>query len=202
MRELRVFGLDGGGSTSRLRAADADNKTLWEGLGPAVNPNAVEPGLLEDRFHELFAQMGAATGLEPSDFAAGCLGVAGADRSAEKSQLEGILRSCLGFACPLVLCSDPDIALVGALRSTEGIILIAGTGSIAVARLASGERFRSGGWGHSLSDPGLGFSQGFQAIKRLQLDSWAHQLRSFYPCANTMSWWLEAAWRGLPPRPI
>jgi len=160
-----VFGLDGGGTRARLRLAGLDGRAAWEGEGEGVNPNAISAEALERRLGALFGRALAETGARPADLAAGCLGVAGADRSDERELLEGILRR-LGLACPLVLTADPDVALVGGLGKNEGIILIAGTGSVALARLADGTRVRSGGYGHYLSDEGSGFYLGFQAIAR------------------------------------
>lgn len=161
-----IFGLDGGGTTTRLRVADGENRALWEGKGEGINPNAVPPAEVAERLGSLFAEAFRATGLGALDFAAGCLGIAGAERGPERAELENILRARLGFACPLDITSDPDIALVGGLKRLEGYLLIAGTGSIAIARLADGTRFRAGGLGHYLSDEGSAFFIGFQAIRR------------------------------------
>ncbi len=167
MRAMRiVFGIDGGGTSTRLRLADGDNRRLWEGRGEGINPNAVRPALIAERLESLFAEAFGETGLSVDDFAAGCLGVAGADRRSEQVELGGILRGRLRLTCPLYITSDPDIALVGGLKRLEGYLLIAGTGSIAVARLADGRRFRAGGLGHFLGDEGSAFFIGFQAIRR------------------------------------
>jgi N-acetylglucosamine kinase-like BadF-type ATPase len=204
-----VFGLDGGGTSSRLRIADRDNQTLLEIQGDAINPNAVGMTLAANRVEALFRQASAVladttgltttTGLadaarptaaanpttpaaspttpailtDPGGLAgfasqclAGCAAVAGMDRPLEKAAFEGLLRGRLGFSCPLTLVSDPEAALVGGLGKPEGIILVAGTGSIAVARLADGTRFRAGGYGHFLGDEGSAFQIGFQTIAR------------------------------------
>ncbi|HWR11493.1 MAG TPA: BadF/BadG/BcrA/BcrD ATPase family protein [Rectinemataceae bacterium] len=161
-----VFGVDGGGTSTRLRLADEDNRELWEGRTEGVNPNAVPKALVIERLRELFAEAFAATALSAQDLSAGCLGIAGMDRAHERAEMEEILRGTLGFSCPLELLSDPDIALVGGLKRLEGYLLIAGTGSIAIVRLADGTRFRAGGLGHYLSDEGSAFYIGFQAICR------------------------------------
>ena len=166
MTKPLVFGIDGGGTSTRLRVADGDNRGLWEGCGKGINPNAMAPAIVAERLGSLFSAAFAATGFSAVDFASGCLGVAGADRKPEQAELEGILRGQLGFSCPLRIISDPDIALVGGLRNLEGYLLIAGTGSIAIARLEDGERFRAGGLGHFLSDEGSAFFLGFQAVRR------------------------------------
>jgi len=161
-----IFGIDGGGTSTRLRFADGENSAIWEGVGEGINPNAVQPAAIAERLESLFSEGFGATGLAARDFTAGCMGVAGADRGPERKELERILRGRLAFTCPLDIASDPDIALVGGLKRLEGYLLIAGTGSIAIARLADGTRFRAGGLGHYLSDEGSAFFIGFQAIRR------------------------------------
>lgn len=161
-----VFGLDGGGTSTRLRFADGDNRAIWEGRGEGINPNALQSAQVVERLSALFGEAFAATGLSATDFSAGCMGVAGTDRGPERAEFTELARVKLGFPCPVRVTSDPDIALVGALERVDGYLLIAGTGSIAIARLADGTRFRAGGLGHYLSDEGSAFYVGFQAIRR------------------------------------
>ena len=60
--------------------------------------------------------------------------------------------------------NDALIALWGALAGREGVAVLAGTGSIALARSADGREARSGGWGYLLGDEGGGYWLGRQAI--------------------------------------
>ncbi len=161
-----VFGLDGGGTTTRLRIADLEGGALWEGTGEGVNPNSVPADVWADRLLSLMREGMAAAGAGPQELAAGCLGVAGTERPSEKADLERVLREGLDLRCPLLITTDADAALVGALQSREGMILVCGTGSIAIARLADGTRIRAGGYGHFLGDEGSAFAIGFQAIRR------------------------------------
>lgn len=55
------------------------------------------------------------------------------------------------------LTSDGHIALLGALEGKDGILVIAGTGSIAY-RLHQGKLTRTGGWGYLLGDEGSAYS--------------------------------------------
>ncbi|HWP68396.1 MAG TPA: hypothetical protein VN437_03765, partial [Rectinemataceae bacterium] len=64
-----IFGIDGGGTTTRLRLADSDNRALWEGKGEGINPNAVLPAAIAERLESLFAEAFKATGLSARDFA-------------------------------------------------------------------------------------------------------------------------------------
>lgn len=60
-----------------------------------------------------------------------------------------------------------DVALVhlAAFGAAEGIVLIAGTGSIAVARTHDAREIRCGGWGPRIDDAGGGFWIGRQALR-------------------------------------
>jgi N-acetylglucosamine kinase len=53
--------------------------------------------------------------------------------------------------------NDAVIALAGATATGEGIITIAGTGSIAFGRNHEGRTARAGGWGYIFGDEGGGF---------------------------------------------
>ena len=161
-----VFGVDGGGTRTRARFVELDGRLLWEGNAEGINPNSVSVGLRVERLLALLGEGLAAVGGGPRAVAAGCLGVAGADRAAEKAELEKLLRERLLLGCPLLFTTDADVALVGAHASAEGMILVCGTGSICIGRLADGTRVRAGGYGHFLGDEGSAFFVGFQAIRR------------------------------------
>ncbi|OHD80248.1 MAG: hypothetical protein A3J97_01475 [Spirochaetes bacterium RIFOXYC1_FULL_54_7] len=168
-----IFGLDGGGTSSRLRIADIENRLIFELSGEGINPNAFNPETVFSRVRDLFDQAFSSLGekikpgpVVPDDFAAGCVAVAGMDRPQEQAEFNAVLREQIGFLCPVLLVSDPIAALVGGLDSREGMILIAGTGSIAYARLADGTSMRAGGYGHFLGDEGSAFSIGFKALQR------------------------------------
>jgi N-acetylglucosamine kinase len=65
-----------------------------------------------------------------------------------------------------VLTSDAEVALWGALPDGEGVAVVAGTGSIALAREAAhGRQARSGGYGYLLGDDGSAFWIGREAAR-------------------------------------
>jgi len=58
----------------------------------------------------------------------------------------------------LRLVHDSEIALVGGTGGRrDGVVVIAGTGSIAVGHDGAGRVVRAGGWGHVLGDEGSGY---------------------------------------------
>jgi N-acetylglucosamine kinase-like BadF-type ATPase len=63
-----------------------------------------------------------------------------------------------------LLTSDAAIALAAAVRDGKGIIVIAGTGSIAFARDDQGMMLRAGGWGVPFDDLGSGYEMGRKAV--------------------------------------
>ncbi len=60
--------------------------------------------------------------------------------------------------------NDSIPALAGAFGELRGILLIAGTGSIAVGADGAGRIIRSGGWGHILGDEGSAYWVGLRAL--------------------------------------
>lgn len=172
-----VFGLDGGGTGSRLRIADDKNHLLVVQTGEGINPHAVGYPVAVERISGLFQKAFQALkdshgwAIETTDFAAGCFAIAGGGVKEEAEKLETMLREAMEFRCPLVFVSDAEAALVGGLKSLEGMILVSGTGSIAMARLRNGTVVRSGGYGHFLGDEGSAFWIASQAVSR-SIRSW------------------------------
>lgn len=64
----------------------------------------------------------------------------------------------------IYLTSDGHIALLGALDAQDGILIIAGTGSIAY-RLKDKQLSRAGGWGYLLGDEGSAYSIALNLLK-------------------------------------
>jgi len=90
-------------------------------------------------------------------------GMAGAGREAARSAVEGVLKD-LGLAASVHVGTDAEAAFSAAFGSAPGILLIAGTGSMALARASDGTEVRVGGWGALLGDEGSGFWIAMQAL--------------------------------------
>ena len=70
----------------------------------------------------------------------------------------------LPIAREVAITNDAEFALAG-LDSGPGVALIAGTGSIALGRDASGRMIQVGGWGHLLGDEGSAYDIGRRAAQ-------------------------------------
>ena len=90
-----------------------------------------------------------------------CAGIAGAGRSQDREALQQQLSSLLEPR-PLLtsLCTDADIAYYAAHKNNPGVLIIAGTGSIILAKNEDGEFLRAGGWGYKLGDEAAGYQLG------------------------------------------
>jgi len=60
---------------------------------------------------------------------------------------------------------DVEVAFEDAFGDGPGVLVIAGTGSIAYGRNGEAETSRAGGWGHAISDEGSGYWIGAEAIR-------------------------------------
>lgn len=112
------------------------------------------------------AMVGAASaaGVDRGDaVGAGLAGLATAPRAA--ASLAGALEDRFG-ARAVTLASDVVTAHAGALAGGAGVVVVAGTGSVALGVAADGTTARADGYGYLLGDVGGGYS-----IGRAGLDS-------------------------------
>jgi N-acetylglucosamine kinase-like BadF-type ATPase len=156
-------GVDGGGTHTRAVVVDGEGRELGraEGAGSIVRIDA--PGAAARAVVETVraATMDAGVDLPVSTLWAG---LAGAGAREARADVEREL-STAGLARTVVVGTDVEAAFQDAFGDGPGILLIAGTGSIAWARNGEGEIERVGGWGELLGDEGSGFSIGMAALR-------------------------------------
>jgi N-acetylglucosamine kinase-like BadF-type ATPase len=92
-----------------------------------------------------------------------CLGIAGVDRPRDAQAVNDVMRR-IGHKTPTVVVNDALVALVAGAGEQAGVVVVAGTGSIAYGRDAGGRAARAGGWGYLLGDEGGGFWIGRAAL--------------------------------------
>jgi len=90
-------------------------------------------------------------------------GVAGAGRDAERDEIRQALRT-EDLADRVIVTGDTEIALAAAFADRPGIVVTAGTGSMAVARDPAGRMHRAGGFGWQMGDEGSGYAIGRAAL--------------------------------------
>lgn len=155
-------GVDAGASRTRCVVTDGTGRLVSVGTGPAGAYHPARPQASAEAIRlalsEALAPLGAGKGLVGLG-----LGVAGAGRGG-RADLANLLEAA-GIARRVVITHDAEAALWGAFPSGEGIIVIAGTGSVAYGRDASGREAQVGGWGREIDDVGGAWWVGRQALQ-------------------------------------
>ena len=168
-----LIGADVGGSKSAVGISEPGGPILSraEGPGAAVRPGRAlaSAGVVAEVVRRALAGVGRLGG----DVLV--VGAAGAGRDPERTELQKALRAET-LADKVIVTTDIEIALEGAFDG-PGIVVSAGTGSIAVGRDRQGTRRRIGGYGWQLGDEGSGYAIGRAALGAV---SRAHDGRS--PC--------------------
>lgn len=158
-------GLDIGGTSGRLILEDTSGQSLGTHTSPGctLNVSGYEESRL--RYRELVLHALAAAGLEPAGCRGICVAASGIDTPEQAEQCRKIFLE-MGFADEsLRIVNDCEVFLVG--RTQPAAILVAGTGSIAMARGSRGDIVRKGGWGQLLSDEGSAFHIGLQVLRAI-----------------------------------
>ncbi|MDT3417295.1 N-acetylglucosamine kinase-like BadF-type ATPase [Brevibacillus aydinogluensis] len=155
-------GIDGGGSKTTAAVCGADGQivalAMGEGSNPLSRPWPEVEETLRALLRDCFQQAGAAAHEVEGLF----FGLAGADRPQVQTQIANAFRAEWGER--LQIDNDAVAALYSGTWGEPGIVLIAGTGSIAYALTADGSRHRVGGWGYLVGDEGSGYDLGRQAV--------------------------------------
>jgi N-acetylglucosamine kinase-like BadF-type ATPase len=147
------LGIDGGQTATVALIGDEAGRVVGVGdAGPCTDVKAAVNGSV--------AAACRAAGLAVDHcFAAAYLGLSGGTEGREP-----LVRQVLQTQ-QLQLTHDAAIALDGALAGEPGIVVIAGTGSIAYGRDATGKTVRVGGWGYVFGDEGGAFDITRQALR-------------------------------------
>ncbi|MBM3953282.1 MAG: N-acetylmuramic acid 6-phosphate etherase [Planctomycetes bacterium] len=158
-----VIGVDGGGSGCRAvvgRVAAGELTVLGRGSGGPANPRAIGGPAAAANIRAAVVQAFAAAGVPAAPAARACLGLAGAGRTDDAAAVAAALAD---VATVVTVVTDADL-LLGDAAPGAVVALIAGTGSIAVARAADGTLDRAGGWGAVFGDEGSGWWVGREAL--------------------------------------
>lgn len=165
--EPLYIGIDAGGSKTELLAARVQTDEVLNLFGSSGNPARVGFGGAVDVLSELILQ--AMERLPAGSVASVCAGVAGAGRSGDQTRIRDGVMSELGSRAPehLVITHDGPIALEAAFEGESGVMVIAGTGSVSLARTKANEFLRAGGWGYLIGDEGSGYALGARGMRAL-----------------------------------
>ncbi len=158
---MHVLGIDAGGTKTVCQLADGTGQVLAEARRGGANLQAAGELEVEKVLHEVMEEALADRDLIPSAI---CLGIAGVDRPDDARVVRGIMRR-IGYKARTLVVNDALIALEAGAPAQPGVVVIAGTGSIAYGRNDRNQAARSGGWGYVLGDEGSGYWIGRAALR-------------------------------------
>ncbi|MEB3265328.1 MAG: BadF/BadG/BcrA/BcrD ATPase family protein [Cyanobacteriota bacterium] len=157
--EPLIAGFDAGQTHTTCRLArSADGHVVGQGEGPGVchlaapGAEAMFRAALVDSLTAALVACGQGAGAVK----AVAIGASGIEQGSDV-QIRGnaLASGALGVPAERVLvCGDERTALRGAFGAAPGIVVISGTGSIAVGRNNQGREHRCGGWGWLLDGAG------------------------------------------------
>jgi N-acetylglucosamine kinase-like BadF-type ATPase len=160
---VHVLGIDVGGTKTVCLLGDDEGRIVSTAKGPGANLQGVGELQLEKVLHTVMEETVAQQNVVP---AAICLGIAGVDRPEDATVVRGIM-SRIGYKARILVVNDALIALQAGIGAAAGIVIVAGTGSIAYGCDFQARAARAGGWGYVLGDEGSGYWIGRLALRAI-----------------------------------
>lgn len=164
------LGVDGGGTKTHAILIDEDKTILGEGFTGAGNPLRVG---VENAIKNIFAAIEKAcdsANRSKGDIVSAQLGLAGVRREDLRYLIRNRFRENLRIR-KVEVTTDAEIALYAATEGKEGLVIIAGTGSVCMGRNVKGEIASAGGWGPLAGDEGGGAGIARRALQLIAKSS-------------------------------
>lgn len=150
---MYYIAIDGGGTKTQFDLYDEKGNLLEQMHLPSCH-------ILQNEFIDVvnLLKTGVSTlaeSIDSNDIFV-CAGLAGYGKDPKMRSI--IEKACEQAFAPYEyqIYNDSQIAMAGALDGNDGILLIAGTGSIAFAK-KDNQEYRCGGWGYMLDDAGSAY---------------------------------------------
>lgn len=155
-------GIDGGGTKTRCLIGD-EKSQLGAGSSSSCKVQRVGASCAQEALATAVHEACVQAGISPRQIVRTCAGITGAARAEIAGMMRDLVGSVIGGQVEIL--GDIEIAFEDAFGTGPGVIVIAGTGSIAYGRNLGGETARAAGWGYPISDEGSGQWIGAEAVR-------------------------------------
>jgi N-acetylglucosamine kinase-like BadF-type ATPase len=156
--------IDGGGTKTDAVLFDDTGRIIQRMIGQSSSPSALDGARLRSHFTIIFTELFSVE--KPALLTRCFAGVSGCDHPLLRERLTKVLMETLPVPFTSIqVDNDAITALWSGTDGAPGVVVIAGTGSIAYGCLPDGSRFRIGGWGHLVGDDGSGYFIGKEAVR-------------------------------------
>ncbi|MEA2164319.1 MAG: hypothetical protein QOK37_2446 [Thermoanaerobaculia bacterium] len=151
------LGVDGGASKTAALVTDETGQPLGDGLAGPSNHLRVGIETAARNVERAVTKALVNANVASRAIVWTYCGIAGADHPAHRQEVVDSL-SVFFPRGNFTVDNDARIALTGAIGFGAGVVVIAGTGSVAVGRNDAGDEARAGGWGPIVGDEGSGYA--------------------------------------------
>jgi N-acetylglucosamine kinase-like BadF-type ATPase len=162
------LGVDGGASKTAALVTNEQGQPLGDGLAGPSNHLRVGIETAARNIERAVNRALVAADVASREIVWAYCGIAGADHPAHRQEVVDSLNVFFPRG-NFTVDNDARIALSGAIGFGVGVVVIAGTGSVAFGRNGAGEEARAGGWGPTIGDEGSAYGigrAGLMAIMR------------------------------------
>lgn len=164
------LGIDGGGTKTHAVLIGEEKIILGEGFTGAGNPLRVG---VENSIKNIFSAIEKSADSakrSKGDIVSAEIGLAGVRREDLRHLIRNRFRKILGIH-RVEVTTDAEIALYAVTRGKEGLVIIAGTGSVCMGKNSKGETAAAGGWGPLAGDEGGGAGIARRALQMVAKSS-------------------------------
>jgi N-acetylglucosamine kinase-like BadF-type ATPase len=155
------MGIDAGGTKTEVALSNGA-ELLGQAMSGSAKISRVGEPAARQNLHQAILQCCEAARVNPQSISQTCIGIAGASVPEVGTWAEQVIHELASGEVKVT--GDHTIAHRAAFGAMPGVLVIAGTGSIAYGRNEKAEIGRAGGWGPSVSDEGSAFWIGREAV--------------------------------------
>jgi N-acetylglucosamine kinase-like BadF-type ATPase len=165
-QRITVAGVDGGASSTTCVLADDTGRMLGVGRGGPIDHLYLPAGRRKtrDAIAQAFTSASSEARVRRSPRAV-VAGLTGLEPESPESRAAVRILQKVTRADVIHATWDAEIAFAGASAGGPGVMVIAGTGSVALGRNAAGKSARAGGYGYLIDDAGGGVGIGQAALR-------------------------------------
>ena len=164
-----AMAIDGGGTKTTACLAVRDERGGATLIGEATtgpsNPAATLLGEAKQNIAAATAEARESAGAVQARLARIMIGLAGIEATNLRSELSSWAAEALN-ADEVILLTDVELLAYAGQTDQTVVVLISGTGSVAVARQVDGRLHRCGGRGYLIGDEGSGYWIGAEGLRR------------------------------------
>jgi len=161
-----IIGVDGGGTKTRAVIGTRSGEVLATVEGAGANIKSTPPEEVRQQMIKLLTRLLQKVGATRTDVSTTFLCIAGGDRQEDLVRWHKWMELFFtSESCKVYVTNDAVAALTSGTFAHEGLVLIAGTGSIVYCVQKNNRVSRVGGWGYLFGDEGSGYYIGQQALR-------------------------------------